>query len=135
MMRFLSSLSLLRPEVAPAPTIDLSILNRTSDVARQPEFQDSRSNDAARAVAMGVTFWAAESESRPELGSVGADRYGWSRSRPLWLGSELESAKFRDSGPVSQANTRQQTIILAEGLSNLPKTLIDREKRRAVVCR
>ena len=35
-----------------------------------------------------------------------------------------------DSGPVLQVNTRQQIMILDEGLCTLPKTLKDRKKRR-----
>ena len=59
------------------------------------------------------------------------------RSRPLCLESELklESVHFfdSDSSPESQCTTRQKTMILAERLSIVSKTLKDRKKRRMVV--
>ena len=55
---------------------------------------------------------AAESESTPELELVGVDRFGWSRSRS-WSRSNLVDS---DSGPESQANTRQQTMIFDKRL-------------------
>ena len=51
---------------------------------------------------------AADSESRPELESAGVDRFGWSRS---WSWSRSNFADS-DSGLESQANTRQQVMIL-----------------------
>ena len=46
----------------------------------------------------------------------------------------LEPAKLCDSDPESQATTRQQTMILAEELSILAKTLKDRKKKGERQC-
>ena len=64
---------------------------------------------------------AAELASRLELESVGVDCFSWSSSRSWSRQNFADSV----SGPESQANTRQQTIILAERLKVLPKTLKD----------
>ena len=77
-----------------------------------------------------VFIRAAESESRPDLESVGVGHFDWGQS-------QLESANMADSdsGPESQAITCQQTMILGEQLSILPKTLKDMKKRRVALCR
>ena len=74
---------------------------------------------------------AVESESRPELESVGVDHFGWSRSRS-WSRQNLIDS---DSSPESQVYTRQQTMILDERLCIRPKTVKDRKKRRVTVYR
>ena len=58
-------------------------------------------------------------ESRPELESVGIDRFAWCRSRS-WSRQNFADS---DSGPESQDSNRQQTVILAERLCIVPKTL------------
>ena len=71
-----------------------------------------------------VVSRAAKSESRPELESVGVDRFARSRE------SELGSLNFAvsDSGLESQDTNCQLAMILPERLYIVPKTLQDRKK-------
>ena len=66
----------------------------------------------------GVGPRAAESESRPELKSVGVDRFARSQSRNCSWQNFADS----DSGPESQDTTRQQPMILDEQFCIVPKT-------------
>ena len=60
---------------------------------------------------------AAESESRPELESIGVDRFGRSRSRSRsW---SRENFADSDSDPELQDTTPQQTVILAKSTERL----------------
>ena len=73
---------------------------------------------------------AAESESKPELESVGVDRFAWSRS---WSRQNFVDP---DSGSESHDADHQQTMILAERLLCIvAKTLKDKKKRRVAAWR
>ena len=76
---------------------------------------------------VGLMGWAAESESRPELESVGVDHFNWSRSRS-WSWQNLADS---DSGPESKANTRQQTITLDERFHKPPEFIEGQEEKES----
>ena len=66
----------------------------------------------------------AESWSRPELESVGIDRFDWRRSQS-WSRYNLAVSDFV---PESQVNIRQQTIIWDERLWHPPENIERREE-------
>ena len=72
----------------------------------------------------------AESELRPGLQPVGEDRFTWSLVEWSWVGKNV-----RTPTQALSRRTRQQSMILAEKLCIVPKTLKDRKKGRVAVWR